>query len=268
LFSVLLLLATRIFFIEKNTKHKLMSEMEETKYVRQNSVQIQLEKAYAFKDNYTTIIAGYEFIMYPDVFNPEVFVFPTSMIDMWLRIISTIKPNSLLEIGAGAGYLSILAALNGANRVTATDISQQAVANTQANINKFNLGDRMKALCGSVFEPLSKNDLFDVIFWNIPLGCHIDKRSEELNALERTVFDPDYGCVETYFKEAYKHLTDAGRLLIIFSNKLGDSDQLLTLANKYGWRLELMENHDHEKTSIERMHNGDVDVDYYELIKQ
>jgi protein-L-isoaspartate O-methyltransferase len=75
----------------------------------ENICQNQLERAHAYKDNFTTTIAGLEFIMHPDVFNPEVFVVPTSMVDMWLHLIRTIKPDSLLEIGSGAGYFAMLA---------------------------------------------------------------------------------------------------------------------------------------------------------------
>jgi release factor glutamine methyltransferase len=190
------------------------------------------------------------------------------MVDMWLHLIRTIKPDSLLEIGSGAGYFAILAALNGVNRVTATDITQQAVDNTQANINKYDLTDRMTVKCGSVFEPLDENDRFDLIFWDFPFYSSTDKSVEELDALERTVCDPGYICVETYLKEAHKYLTDKGRLLIVFSHKLGDTNQLLKLINKYGWHLKLIEKPDQEIKLIQKTNDDDVDVNFYELIKQ
>lgn len=243
-----------------------MAKMAENKYVCEG-LYAQLEKAYAYKENYMTTIAGREFILYPDVFNPEVFSLPTHIFDTWLHLIRRIKPGSLLEIGAGAGYFAVLAALNGANRVTATDITKQAVANIQANIDKYNLTDRMQALYGSVFEPLDENDRFDVIFWDFPI-TPVAKPLEELNALERTIFDPGYKFIETYIKEAHKYLTNAGRLFIMFSNKMGDSSLLLELVNKHGWRLQLIENPDCKATTMQGMFDDDIDLNFYELIKQ
>jgi release factor glutamine methyltransferase len=243
----------------------MATKMEETKYVREGLVQATLEKTYAYKDNYTTTLADHEFIVYPDVFNPEVCPSPRVIIDSWLHLIRTIKPDSLLEIGAGAGYLSVLAALNGANRVTATDVTPQAFANIQANIDKYNLGDRMRALCGNVFEPLDENSRFDIVFWSLPL-CHIDKPLEELNPLERTLFDPGYGLAETYIKGAHKHLTDKGRLFTVFSNKLGNFKRMTELANNNGWRLEPVDNSD-DKPSKSYDVDDAIDFSIYELLK-
>lgn len=143
--------------------------MKETDFVRDGRVQAKLEEAYAYKDKYTTKFGDLEFIVYPDVFNPEVFPSSHVIADLWIHLVSSIKPNSLLEIGAGAGYLSIIAALNGANRVTATDITPQAVENIKANIERYKLGDRMAACCGSIFEPLRKEDREDE---GVSTACH------------------------------------------------------------------------------------------------
>jgi release factor glutamine methyltransferase len=240
--------------------------MEETSYVREGRIQAKLEEAYAYKSNYTTTLAGHEFIVFPDVFNPEVFPSSHALVGTWLHLIQTLKPDSLLEIGAGAGYLSVLAALNGAKQVTATDVTQQAADNIKANIDQYNLGDRMRALCGSVYQPLAKNDRFDMIFWNLPFN-HIDKPLEELNAHERTLFDPGYGLTETYIKEARQHLTDTGRLFLLFSNKLGHLDRLQELAAKYGWSLQLIEAAENTLSKSYGMYD-EVDMTFYELIKQ
>ncbi|CAF3908055.1 unnamed protein product [Rotaria sp. Silwood1] len=243
----------------------MANKMEETKYVCEGPIQATLEKAYAYKDNYTTTLAGHEFIVYPDVFNPEVCPSSHMIVDSWLHLIGTIKPDSLLEIGAGAGYLSVLAALNGVNRVTATDVTPQAFANIQANIDKYNLGDRMRAFYGNVFEPLNENGRFDIVFWNLTL-CHIDKPLEELNPLERTLFDPVYDLAETYIKGAHKHLTDKGRLFTVFSNKLGNFKCMAELANNNGWRLEPVDNPDYKPSKSYDMDDA-IDFSVYELLK-
>ncbi|CAF3619378.1 unnamed protein product [Rotaria sp. Silwood1] len=243
-----------------------MVKLEENQYVRDGHVHAHLDIACTYNETHTIELVGHEFIIYPNVFNPTVFPLSDHVIKMWLHLIHLIKPESVLEIGSGAGYLAILAALNGANRVTATDITHDAIENIEANIEKYNLGDRMQAVYGSVFEPFDKNNRFDVIFWDIPF-CHIDKPMEELSALERTVFNPGYILFEAYLKGAHQHLTDTGRVFMAFSNMMGHPEKILELINKYDWRLEVVVNPEHVTSNIESMHDNNVDMEIYELIK-
>ncbi|CAF0790948.1 unnamed protein product [Rotaria sp. Silwood1] len=192
-----------------------MGTLEENQYVREGRVHVQLDIARTYDDKHMIKLAAHEFIVYSNVFSLAVFPLYDTIVKTWLHLIRTIKPESVLEIGCGAGYLAILAALNGANRVTATDRTEDAVNNIQASIEKYNLGDQMRAVYGSGFEPFDKNDQFDVIFWNIPLS-HIDKLMEKLNTLERTVFDSGNVLCEAYLKDAREHLTDTGRLFMTF----------------------------------------------------
>jgi len=116
-----------------------MNKINETSVTPNSSSLAKLEEAYAYKENYTITLAGYQFIMYPGVFNPDVFPSTRIIVDSWIHLIRTIRPNSLLEIGTGAGYFSVLSALNGAKHVTATDITSPAIANAKANIDKYNM---------------------------------------------------------------------------------------------------------------------------------
>ncbi|CAF1152667.1 unnamed protein product [Rotaria sordida] len=244
-----------------------MMKLEENHYVRDGHIHAQLGIAgTTYNEKHIIELGGHEFIVYPNVFSPAVFPLPDHLVKTWLDLIHIIKPESVLEIGSGAGYLAILAALNGANRVTATDITQDAIENIQANIEKYNLGDRMQAVYGSVFEPFDKNDRFDVIFWDIPF-CHIDKPMEELSALERTVFNPGYILSEAYLKGAHQHLTDNGRVFVAFSKMLGHPEKLLELTNKYGWCLELVMNLEQVTSNIEGIYDNKADINIYELIK-
>lgn len=253
------------FFIDK--RHKFMAKMEEKEYVRDGHFHVFLDKARSYKEKYTTTIAGHEFIIYPDVFNPDVFPSPPSVYDTWIYFIRKIKPHSLLEIGGGAGYYSILAALNGVNQVTVTDISQPAVNNIQANIEKHNLTDRMQALHGSLFEPVKKNHRFDVVYSNFPYS-HIDKPVEELDTLERTLFDPGYKFMETLIKEAHEYLADKGHFVMGFSNEIGDLSRLSELAGKYGWHLQPIEKPDNKAEKKQWDFEGEDDSYFIELIKK
>ncbi|CAF2834658.1 unnamed protein product [Rotaria sp. Silwood2] len=243
-----------------------MVTLEENQYVREGRIHARLDIAHTYNDKHMIELAGHEFIVYPNVFSPAVFLLSDNVVETWLHLIKIIKPESILEIGSGAGYLAILAALHGANRVTATDITEEAVNNIQANSEKHNLEHRIRAVCGSVFEPFDKNDQFDVIFWDIPF-CHINKPTEELNALERTVFDPGYMLCEAYLKGAREHLTDTGRAFMAFSQKLGHPAKLLELTNKYGWCLQLVPNPKQTTSNSDAIYDNNVDINMYELIK-
>jgi methylase of polypeptide subunit release factors len=242
-----------------------MNKINETSVVPKSHSLAKLEEAYAYKENYTTTLGGYQFIVYPDVFNPEVFLSTHRIVDLWIHLMCTIRPNSLLEIGAGAGYISILSALNGANHVTATDITSQAIANAKANIDKYNMNDCIRTVQGSIFEPFDKDERFDVIFWNVPFG-DTNKPLEQLDSLERSIFDPGYSLTEIYIREAHKHLNENGRLFIVFSKSLGNFERLTELANNNRWRLELIQECSNTKSKSYDS-NNEIDVNIYELVK-
>lgn len=244
-----------------------MAKLAEKEYVRDGHFNVFLDKARSIKEKHLTTIAGHEFIIHPDVFNPDIFPSPPEVYNTWIYFIRKIKPNSLLEIGGGAGYYSVLAALNGVNRVTVTDIAQSAVNNIQANVDKYNLTDRMQVLHGSLYEPVNKNDRFDLIYSNFAYG-HIDKPVEELDTLERTLFDPHYKHMEILIKEAHEHLADNGHFVMGFSNKIGYLDQLSKLADKYGWRLQPIENPDIKVEEKQWDFEGDDDSYFVEFIRK
>jgi methylase of polypeptide subunit release factors len=242
-----------------------MNKINETSVTPNSSSLAKLEEAYAYKENYTITLAGYQFIMYPGVFNPDVFPSTRRIVDLWIHLIRTIRPNSLLEIGTGAGYFSVLSALNGAKHVTATDITSPAIANAKANIDKYNMNDRIRILQGSVFEPFDQDERFDVIFWNIPFGT-TNKPLEQLNSLECCIYDPGYKFIEIYIREAHKHLNENGRLFIVYSKSIGNFELLTELSNNNRWRLELIQNCDNTKSNSYDT-NNEIDVNIYELIK-
>lgn len=72
----------------------------------------------------------------------------------------------VLEVGTGIGCLSIFAAET-ASKVVATDIEPIAVENTKFNAEQHGVGHIVDARQGDLFGPISPNEQFDVIFFNI-----------------------------------------------------------------------------------------------------
>ncbi len=75
----------------------------------------------------------------------------------------------LLEIGIGSGCVSVSMATNlPGSRITATDVSTNAIAVAQRNIVRHGLTERVAILEGSCFEPLDDGSKFDLIVSNPP----------------------------------------------------------------------------------------------------
>lgn len=175
------------------------------------------------------------FIVYPNVFSPKFFPDTYFFADHL-----TITPGeTFLEIGSGTGLISIMAALRGAQQVTAVDINPEAVKNTTDNIFRHDLKQYFKVYLGDLFDPIPEDFRFDTIFWFVPF-MHIDRDRASLSALERALFDPYYQGLERYLKEADRFLNPNGRLLLGFSSSHGDVGVLEELAQENGWDIQVI----------------------------
>jgi release factor glutamine methyltransferase len=76
------------------------------------------------------------------------------------------------DLCTGSGCIAVAIAKNFPNgRITATDISAAALAVTARNVEKHRLEERIKLLCGDLFEPVIKQldvNQFDLIVCNPP----------------------------------------------------------------------------------------------------
>jgi methylase of polypeptide subunit release factors len=68
----------------------------------------------------------------------------------------TVNPgDTVIDVGAGSGILSFVAARLGAGRVYGTEVNEASVACASMNAERLGLGDRIVFRLGSLFEPLS-----------------------------------------------------------------------------------------------------------------
>jgi len=63
-----------------------------------------------------------------------------------------------------------------------------------------------------MFEPIAKDELFDIIFWNHPF-YHTDKNINNDNAL-LAVFDTHYQFLNEFFRSGKQHLEKGGQLIL------------------------------------------------------
>lgn len=131
-----------------------------------------------------------------------------------------------LEVGCGAGAISILAARNGW-KVFAGDIDDAAVTATRANAvtNGVTLDARQSDLF-SAFE----GQRFDVVLFNQPF-FHVERPIEED---ERTLSDFGGQLYARFMEEARRFLKPGGYVVIAYSNCSN-----VEILNQPGWNLEL-----------------------------
>lgn len=109
----------------------------------------------------------------PGVFHPGLFLSTKILMDFLETL--DLEGKQMLEIGAGTGILSLYAAAKGA-AVTATDISQQAIANIQANQKAT--GFPLNIVESNLFENLSPN-AYDLILINPPYYPGMPEKEED-----------------------------------------------------------------------------------------
>jgi len=142
------------------------------------------------------------------------------------------------EIGCGTGYLSVIAAQRGCDRVAAVDINPTAVDNARRNAERHGVADRMTAACGDLFAPLPGGDRYDVVFWNSNF-VDADPARGGGSGLEGALFDPGYRTHTRYLRDARPRLNPGGRLLLGFTD-LGNRRRLAQIAAEHGWQPRLL----------------------------
>lgn len=192
-----------------------------------------LEESKKEKEQYLATVCGREFVVKPNVFSPKYF-FDT---ELFAEHFPIREGEEILEIGPGTGAISITEALRGAGKVLAIDINPDAVANTDENIKKYELQEKVEVRQGDLYSALKEREKFDTIFWNTPFGL-IDEG--EITDLEKAVYDPGYKATERFIKEAKSHLKESGRVLIGFSTTLGKLDLIKKFCEEAGFELELI----------------------------
>jgi release factor glutamine methyltransferase len=123
-------------------------------------------REYRYEDLVLTVL--------PTVFHPGIYLSTSILVEFILR--QDLNQKSFLELGAGSGLVSFVAAKNGA-LVTATDINPEAIKGLKANAEKNQLN--VSAVHSNLFENVNPND-FDVIVINPPYYPRAPNSNSEL----------------------------------------------------------------------------------------
>jgi len=155
------------------------------------------------------------------------------------------KPSihSLLEIGAGRGYLSIILAKKFPNlrKIVATDIDSQAVRLVKRNVIINNLHKRIVVKRGNLFEPV-KSEKFDLII-SVPPQLPLTRRDVQqlLPKVEPYHLTTSVGgkngrkIVDKIITNAPNHLLPGGIICFAHSDIIGIKQSLERLeSQKFG----------------------------------
>jgi len=172
-----------------------------------NRVYKPLLKRYLDKErNY--IYDGLKLKIAPGVFHPG-FFFSTKILIGYLKNID-LKNKTVLELGAGSGLISLVAAKKGA-RVTASDISRKALKNILFN-QQANHVD-MEIIHSDLFQNIPKN-LFDVIVINPPYFKGITRNEDDY----AWYAGEDFEYFQNLFLQLSSYIHDKTKTVMILSD--------------------------------------------------
>lgn len=163
--------------------------------------------------NHRVKVLGKTFIIFPQVFSPKL---SGSGHFIAKCLVDVAKGKNVLEIGTGSGVASVLAALNGANRVVATDSNPSAIQCAKQNIKLHRVDRIVEVRKGDLFGPIQKQERFDIILFPIPY-IFIDDEFKPSH-FERAVFDPGYNAQKEFLKKAGSYLSPEGYVMMPISD--------------------------------------------------
>jgi release factor glutamine methyltransferase len=137
----------------------------------------------------------------------------------------------VLDMGTGSGVNAILAASKAAE-VVAVDINPVAVGAARNNAAYNGVADRIEIRRSDVFSNVDGE--FDLIIFDPPFRWFTPR-----DLLEAATADENYQAMTTFFREARRHLTLDGRMLIFFGSS-GDLAYLKRLIEKGGFAAEVV----------------------------
>ncbi|MDQ1659423.1 MAG: release factor glutamine methyltransferase [Cryptosporangiaceae bacterium] len=143
-------------------------------------------------------------------------------------VLAEVRPGErVLDMGTGSGVNGILAATRGAD-VLAVDVNPDAVAAARENAERNQV--TIRTAHSDVFSHVDGR--FDVIVFDPPFRWFAAR-----DLLEGASTDENYRALTEFFASARDHLTEAGRMLIMFGTT-GDLGYLHRLIDEHGFTAE------------------------------
>jgi release factor glutamine methyltransferase len=143
------------------------------------------------------------------------------VVDECLRLAREMPEPTVLDIGTGSGNLAVaIARQHKGAKVTAVDLSPEALAVAQRNAAKHGLESRVRFLHGDLFAPVPADERFDFVVSNPPYIPHAEiaqlapgvRDYEPHLALDGG--EDGYAVFDRLVREASAHLKPGGYLIV------------------------------------------------------
>jgi release factor glutamine methyltransferase len=153
--------------------------------------------------------------------------------------------STVLDFGTGTGCIAIALAAKCPNaKITATDISTDALALAKENAIRNKVSERIEFLQGDGFSALPKNSSFDLIISNPPYipSAEIETLQPEVRDFDpRAALDGGADGLDFYRKlaaEAKAFLKPDGKIMLEFGD--GQTDAIKNIFENEKWIVEAM----------------------------
>jgi release factor glutamine methyltransferase len=151
---------------------ELYTRFDEPLTDAQRAVMRDLTKRRAKSEPVAYLVGHREFFSLDLRVTPDVLIPRPDTETLVVELIDAVRPVEsprILDLGTGSGCIAIAAAVNlPSARITATDLSDAALAIARENAEKHAVSDRIRFLRGDLFAPLAQGEQFDVIASNAP----------------------------------------------------------------------------------------------------
>lgn len=149
-------------------------------------------------EDYEVLVGGIKIHARHGVFSPDTNL--THSTSILIKHLPDVRNKRIIDMGCGTGIIAITCALQGAEHVIASDVSNNAIQNTKENIQRYNLEKLIDLRKSNLFESIPEK--FDYILANLPILDEVwnDKEGEASNLIKKFVL------------EAIKHLELDGSL--------------------------------------------------------
>jgi len=139
----------------------------------------------------------------PQVFSP--FIAPSGYLSFALSSLPLFTNKRILDVGCGAGIFASAVGSSGADRVVGIDINEHAVNDAAGNAKALGVARRTEFRQGSLFEPLERGELFDLVFADLPFT-----NGEPRDLLERAFYDKDLALIKEFMRGVPDRLNGPG----------------------------------------------------------
>lgn len=171
--------------------------------------------------------------VFPEVLRPD--ITPSVQLARFLAANPNIYASkTVIDMGCGSGIQGLLMLQMGAKKMIFTDISIDAISNTQENLKLCNELDNMKVIHGDLFENL--NELVDLIVFNHPFF--------PLNPLPYLpvtyAFSDSGSLIHRFLLEARNYLSPKGKILMPYLTIAGETNNPIVQGKRNGYNVEIL----------------------------